>query len=619
MKTSWLRILASVLCLIALYTVNFYQTDIGRVARTLWTTNKTIRSDRLDQPIDFGAADQSSCAHDQSGCAYVEMDFDFKPTSEDGDPNLFQTSDVNEGLRAELSGGAIGLVFKDKSVPGGIRGDQIAKGIEVGKWYHLKMRALNRDFVHLSISGSPSYDTWDRAPEFLVDHVILGRGFSPERAFRGEIRHARLTVGIARPPASGDVVLTVLKLLAIGGFALSLLGFAERENAAPARATRPERSYDPLLILRAFACLLVVLGHGMMVTHRPADLTELLQAGKPAWLLTASPWAGVWVFFVLSGYLMGKGFVSGRYQPDRRGIWSFYRNRLLRIAPMYWASVLIVAALVHPEAFEPEYWPVLAHTMLFDYDGESTVNVIGALWSVSTEMQFYLLVPIAFFIVRRWIGSWLSIGLSVLVVAAWGLAFRIGMLNVYGYAIWPRDLYKTLAGNIDLFLLGFLLNFIIGKARATIAHGVAIGFALMAAGYVTIAYASAQGMLLDLIGWRDFLVGVCPTLVALTTCVVIACFELGRVSKPSALTWIIKKAEIFGLLTYAIYVWHEPILLAASERAQPIPGLHSAVWDLLLAVAVTLIVSRIMYLSVEVPFERKKTRQQGVPASDLPR
>lgn len=612
MKISWLRVLASLLCLFALYVVNFYQTDIGRYARTLWTTHKTIRVDQLDQPIDFGAADKPSRA-------YVEMDFDFKPASEDGYPNLFQTSDANRGMRAELSGGAIGLVASDKTVPGGIRGDKIADGIEVGTWYHLRLRALNHGYVHTSISGSPSYDTWERAPEFAADHIMLGRGFAPERAFRGEIRNARLTVGIARPAASSDVVLAILKLFAIGGFAFSLLGYAQHEEPTHTRTALPKRSYDPLLILRAFACLLVVVGHGMMITHRPADLNDLLREGQPAWLLTASPWAGVWVFFVLSGYLMGKGFVSGRYQPDRQGIGSFFRNRLLRIAPMYWASVLIVAALVHPEALEPENWLALAHILLFDPEGQSTVDVIGALWSVGTEVQFYLLVPLAFFVVRRFMGSWLSIALSLVVVTAWGLVFRTGMLSAYGFAIWPREVYKTLAGNIDLFLFGFLLNFAISKARIRITHGISIGFLLMAVGYVAIAYPSAQGMLLDLTDWRDFLLGVCPTLVAIVTCLVIACFELGTVGTPNALTWLIKKAEVFGLMTYAIYVWHEPILLAASTRAKPIPDLPTAIWTLLLAIGTTLVVSRVMYRCIEVPFEKKKTRQEGVPSSDLPK
>ena len=63
--------------------------------------------------------------------------------------------------------------------------------------------------------------------------------------------------------------------------------------------------------------------------------------------LSFSPWCGVWMFFTLSGYLMGKGFVTGRHSVDREGLKKFYRNRVLRILPIYFISIFLVSVFVN--------------------------------------------------------------------------------------------------------------------------------------------------------------------------------------------------------------------------------------------------------------------------------
>jgi peptidoglycan/LPS O-acetylase OafA/YrhL len=598
-RTSWLRVFVAFFLLVAFYVVCWYQSEVLRLARVLFIPHETIQSVNLKTPIDFGAAPNPDLA-------YVEMDLEFRPTDENGYPNLFQTSDINQGLRAELSGGIVGLVTSDKTLSGGMRGDTIVQNVELGKWYRMKLRALNHGFVHISVSGQQSYDTWSRNPDFSVDHIMLGCGFSPERQFRGDIRNARLTVGTSRSPAWSEVCLAVLKILLLGGFFLSILGFSKRENPAEVSGSTAVRFNDPLLILRAFACMLVVVGHGMIITHRPLNLIDNLQKGHADWMVTSSPWAGVWIFFVLSGYLMGKGFISGRYLPDQIGIWTFYKNRLLRIVPLYWVSVFIVSAILTPEIFLVENLQFLLHILFFDYDGQLAINPIGSLWSVGTEMQFYLLVPIAFIFARRWIASWLTIGVAFLTIIVWGLTFRTGMLNAYGFSIWPREVYKTIAGNIDLFLLGFVLNFIISRLKFEVKFGFSLGLALMGVGYLAISFVSAQGMLLEIPAWRGFLFGVCPTFVAIVTCLIIVCFELRRDCGNKFFAKIVNKIEIFGLMTYAIYVWHEPILLAAGRSSQPLTNAASSIKSLIAGCLITLIVSGIMYFFVEMPFDKKR-------------
>ncbi|OIN00901.1 hypothetical protein A9236_06835 [Polynucleobacter sp. QLW-P1DATA-2] len=74
---------------------------------------------------------------------------------------------------------------------------------------------------------------------------------------------------------------------------------------------------DPLLFLRALFCLLVLLQHGFGITFQAESLGQHLFS-EWVWLLLPSAWMGVWGFFVLSGYLMGKSFLLESTQSTKR-------------------------------------------------------------------------------------------------------------------------------------------------------------------------------------------------------------------------------------------------------------------------------------------------------------
>ena len=176
-----------------------------------------------------------------------------------------------------------------------------------------------------------------------------------------------------------------------------------RAPVAPLDDYADERSArDPLLGLRALACLNVFLGHWFMVVFGPAAPANTNGEYALRTALSFSPWCGVWMFFTLSGYLMGKGFVTGRHSVDREGLKKFYRNRVLRIFPIYFISIFLVAVFVNPTYLdfrEPSAIRCLLQAGLFD---QQTGGTIGALWSVSTEFQFYLLAPMLFLMLSQY-------------------------------------------------------------------------------------------------------------------------------------------------------------------------------------------------------------------------
>ena len=169
--------------------------------------------------------------------------------------------------------------------------------------------------------------------------------------------------------------------------------------------------------LRALAILLVICFHGFFFTqyafqehHQFPEFVEQVPR-----LLT---WAwqgdkGVDVFFVLSGFLMG-WMLCGEYARTQQLSWrSFYLRRWGRIYPAY----LLALLLYLPSGQNVEYfWANLI-----------PVNNLISLekiyipwsWSLTVELQFYLLCPLLVWALVRSRFGWLTVlGLAVVLVLA---------------------------------------------------------------------------------------------------------------------------------------------------------------------------------------------------------
>ena len=359
------------------------------------------------------------------------------------------------------------------------------------------------------------------------------------------------------------------------------------------------KQYDPLLTLRAIACLMVFVGHGFAAIFISDTLSSSIKYG--GWLLTPSPWVGVWIFFVLSGYLMGKGFFMGRYAITKKGVGSYFINRLLKIVPLYWAVVFICSALITPEIFHSNNLWMLWNILLFNFDGTLPINPNGSLWTVSTEVHFYLIVPLLFSVFSTVDRKRAFIFISIALAAA--LAYRGIAVMIWGREIWYTLIYTPTFANMDLFLTGFLLNPLILSYKTKVKNGITIGFGLIALFYIFQAYVFAQAFVL---GHHDVMIllkGFGPTITAIFTAAAIVMFELGQRQGEYRLG---RKTEIIGLLTYAIYVWHAPILLAIKDEAVSVRDMWAASALLAEGIFVVMVVSTISYYLIEVPFERRK-------------
>jgi peptidoglycan/LPS O-acetylase OafA/YrhL len=175
--------------------------------------------------------------------------------------------------------------------------------------------------------------------------------------------------------------------------------------------------------LRGLAAFLVVFVH----LERLAML-----AGLPAGL-TVFGNCGVDVFFVISGLIMVVT-TSGRKQTPL----GFLRNRLTRIAPLYWAITLAVfaLALVAPsllQATTADPAQLLKSLAFIPYARADGIMhpVVFVGWTLNYEMAFYVIFALGLLLPGRLAGLALSIAILAAVAAVGQIARPEGVLGFY--------------------------------------------------------------------------------------------------------------------------------------------------------------------------------------------
>ena len=374
---------------------------------------------------------------------------------------------------------------------------------------------------------------------------------------------------------------------------------------------------DMLLVLRGLACLMVVAAHAW--EGQPEMLPHLLWIGgyDATWLIRSSGNAGVWIFFTLSGYLMGKAFWSQRYETTWRGALNFYRNRFLRICPLYFFSLLLMVLLI-PRALVGEGWKIF---QLLTFTNRAN-NLDNALWSLSTEVQFYLLVPLlAWAVFPR-----LTSRRRVLLAAAIALILPIGYSMLItarekGLAVfwlWWNDIYSPLTFNIAIFALGFLLNaWLTHHRKAHLPLSLpSWALALVMAGVYVVACYSMK-LVVNVTGGMSLMSPVLffwplPT-VALTLLAIFLCEQRDYRHKRERFTldtcrrnpW--RALEWMGLLSYGVYIFH---FLVVKTVWTYLPA-HVALWPRIcwcffIPCIGSIILASVTYLAIERPVENLK-------------
>ena len=180
------------------------------------------------------------------------------------------------------------------------------------------------------------------------------------------------------------------------------------------------------------------------------------------WIRT-HPTVGVELFFVLSGYLVGGPLLRELKASGTIDVTRFWIRRALRIWPLYYFALFsTLAAYVltgHVWSFRNG---VLSGLFLVNYFDD---QVLGDGWSISTEEQFYILVPFALLAltlaVRKWGQLFKRLLLPLVFLAP---LIRIGELSSStlqgpwrGIADHPWTLLWNFHSHFDGLLVGLII------------------------------------------------------------------------------------------------------------------------------------------------------------------
>jgi peptidoglycan/LPS O-acetylase OafA/YrhL len=125
--------------------------------------------------------------------------------------------------------------------------------------------------------------------------------------------------------------------------------------------------------LRALAALAVVAFHASVV----ASVSAGHRADGPGWWLAGHLDLGLYVFFVLSGYLVTRSLLRAP------GFRTFAVHRVRRIVPAFWAALLLTLAVAGAGGADV--------AGAFGFAG--TWPTISQAWTLDAELGFYLALP----------------------------------------------------------------------------------------------------------------------------------------------------------------------------------------------------------------------------------
>ncbi|WP_020653243.1 acyltransferase family protein [Massilia niastensis] len=354
--------------------------------------------------------------------------------------------------------------------------------------------------------------------------------------------------------------------------------------------------------LRAIAVSLVVLHHYVLFVSNKPTFGWVGEIG----------WAGVDLFFALSGYLIGNQIFRALRSEGGLSLKHFYARRLLRTLPNYW--VVLALYFLWP-AFRGDapllpLWKYLGFVQNHQLEPGSAFSHS---WSLAIEEQFYLLLP-ALAIAAAGFGR--SLRLAWCAIA---LAFAAGMLArawlwqdvVAGERYWMHHYYKYIYYSsfcrFDELLAGVALallkNHHAGAWQRLTRHGNALALAGLA-----VSGLAFWLFLRDHYGFGVTVFGY--PLLALGFSLLIA----GAVAEGALLQRLrVPGAGALALWSYAIYLLHKQVcVLGAQWLAQHGIGPESPL-AIAALLALSVLTGWLLYKLVETPF--MAVRERYVPTN----
>lgn len=297
---------------------------------------------------------------------------------------------------------------------------------------------------------------------------------------------------------------------------------------------------------------------------------------------------GVDIFFVISGFLITK-IIYSEVEGKNFSITGFYKRRARRILPALYLVILM--AIVWSTLFQPPFSArdfyqsvfattafannlLLAHESAQYFDLSSDFKPLLHTWSLGIEEQFYIVFPFFFLLVSCFGRFFVKLAIAVALVLS---------LAAYVASPGPISFYMPHLRGWEL-LSGSLVAIILHGRRATGHDGLATLGCLLVFGSI-LSFGNPHLILLQVAA------------VLGTVLVILFCKSggyCGRLLGARPLVGI-------GLISYSLYLWHQPLLAFARIRLGPELPVDILVMLLLL----TLVIAYSSWRFIETPFRSR--------------
>jgi peptidoglycan/LPS O-acetylase OafA/YrhL len=336
-------------------------------------------------------------------------------------------------------------------------------------------------------------------------------------------------------------------------------------------------------MLRGLAALMVLVSHASRLTP-PAS-----SAWPPAIDLLGQ--AGVVLFFVLSGYLVGGMWVDpARRRPVLR---RYLLRRFSRIWPAYAVAFTVSTVLLYP-AGRP-WWQWAVHLgLVHNWVPGQYAALFPVGWTLGIEAAFYLVAPLLPATASRLAGVWL---LSTCFAVAGGLIAP----SVTGTAGLVGPLRYTLLATLSMFCPGMLIAINPGPLR-----WLRLRAGLLLLTFVNLLVLALALNWLPMVWARDLRYQALAAAFGLLVDQVVhgggVAERLREWPRRLACRAVAAPLAALGTVSYGLYLWNFTVVyLLRRQGVYAAPGAGAWPIDILAVVAVTIPVAILSWFLIERP------------------
>lgn len=358
--------------------------------------------------------------------------------------------------------------------------------------------------------------------------------------------------------------------------------------------------------LRFFAFLLVFLHHSLLNISSSNPFVNYFLV-----IIQKNGWVGVDLFFVLSGYLITTLLLHEQKKNKKYSIKNFWIRRSLRIWPLYYLALLIgflfplheslfifdknlSLNIIEEARIALPFYLTFTGNWFISLFGYGNFQLIGHLWTISLEEQFYLIWPLILIFIKN-IRSSIILGFFVALISI--LTRIVLALNHISHP----GIYTNTFARIDILVFGAILaliNFykpnilkrLLPLTKTPILMSSIIFFAL----FLHKIYLFNPKMIFNIVfGY---------TVIGLFMVYLVFC----ALQKNTYFVDFLSKKlfTTLGKISYGLYIWHVlAIYLSFKIFVQ-----YSTFLNLILAFSLTILFGFISYYFFEIIFLRMKER-----------